>query len=105
MIYLMSGRIEDIATTVAALTRAAAAALWLGNGDDLTVAGTYPSSDAALVDGDLVLPLGSAERPIGQLVLIAPDRRFTEGERALLDIAASQIAGALERARLFQEVM
>jgi K+-sensing histidine kinase KdpD len=127
----VDGRIEDIATTVAALTRAAgtaldpsailqrtlaaldpavpvaAAALWLGDGDDRHVAATYPGDEAAVdADDGLVIHLGPPERPIGLLALAAADAHgFTEGERALLDIAASQIAGSLERVRLFQEVM
>jgi two-component system sensor histidine kinase KdpD len=126
----VDGRIEDIATTVAALTRAAgtaldpsailqrtlaalhpavpveSAALWLGEGDDLRPAGTYPSGEVRVPQGDLVIPLAGPDRRIGQLEVSAEDGRgFTEGERALLDIAASQIAGALDRARLFQEVM
>ncbi len=126
----VDGRIEDLATTVAALTRAAgtaldpsailhrtlaalhaavpveAATLWLGDADALRPAAAYPTPDATVTGDDLSIPLGAPERPIGRLVVTAGDgRSFTEGERALLDIAASQIAGALERARLFQEVM
>ena len=126
----MDGRIEEISATVAAVTRAAGttldpytilhrslralepavsvamATLWIGEGDDLRLVGTYPDEDATVTPDSVLIPLGGTERGLGHLA-ISPGtgRTFTEGERALLDIAGSQIAGSLERARLFQEVM
>jgi two-component system, OmpR family, sensor histidine kinase KdpD len=126
----MDGRIEEISATVAAVTRAAgtaldpstilhrtlraldpavrvaAATLWTGDADDLRLVGAYPAGQSTLSSDALLIPLGGPDHGLGQLAVSAgPDRPFTEGERALLDVAASQIAGALERARLFQEVM
>jgi two-component system sensor histidine kinase KdpD len=126
----MEGRIEEIAATVAAVTKAAGnaldpstilhrtlaaldpavtvagASLWAGDSDDLRLIGRYPRDDTSVGLDGLVIPLGGPDRGIGQLVVSAGDARaFTESERALLDIAASQIAGSLDRARLFQEVM
>ncbi len=126
----MDGRIDEIAATVAAVTQAAGTALdpstilartltalapavpvagatlWLGEGDDLRLVASYPDEHTSVsTDGHLVALLG-ADRPIGQLAVDPPaPGPFGEGERALLDIAAAQIAGALERGRLFQEVM
>jgi two-component system sensor histidine kinase KdpD len=122
-------RIEEIAETVAAVTRAAgatldpstilhrtllalepvveveSATLWLGDGDDLRLVASFPTAQrSASADAHLV-PLGG-EPSIGHLAVSSgPGRTFTDAERALLDIAGSQIGGALERARLFQEVM
>ncbi|MFL6205392.1 MAG: histidine kinase dimerization/phospho-acceptor domain-containing protein [Acidimicrobiales bacterium] len=126
----MDGRIEEISATVAAVTRAAgtaldpsailqrslnalgpavsvaAASLWLGEGDDLQLAASYPDDDAAVTADSVVIPLGGPDRGLGHLAASAGSgRTFSDGERALLDIAASQIAGSLERSRLFQEVM
>jgi two-component system sensor histidine kinase KdpD len=126
----VDGRIEEISAAVAAVTRAAgtaldpsailqrslhaldplvsvaAATLWLGEGDDLQLVASYPSSDASVTADSIVIPLGGPDRGLGQLAASAGDgRTFTDSERALLDIAASQIAGSLERASLFQEVM
>ena len=126
----MEGRIEEIAATVAAVTKAAGnaldpstilhrtlraldpavtvegASLWTGEADDLRLIGRYPRDDTSVGLDGLVIPLGGPDRGIGQLVVSArAGRAFTESERALLDIAASQIAGSLDRARLFQEVM
>ena len=127
----VDGRIEEISATVAAVTRAAgtaldpstilqrtldaldpavsvgAATLWLGEGDDLRLVAVVPQPAGRPVTADaVIIPLGGAERGLGHLAASpGPGRSFTDGERALLDIAASQIAGALERARLFQEVM
>lgn len=129
--HQVDGRIEDIATTVAALARAAGTALdpstilhrtltalhptvpvaaaslrLAGGGDDLSVAGTYPTRDATVGPDPLVIQLPGPDRPVGELEVSPEDGHvFSEGDRALLDIAASQIAGALERVRLFQEVM
>jgi two-component system, OmpR family, sensor histidine kinase KdpD len=126
----VDGRIEEISATVAAVTRAAgtaldpstilhralhalapvvpvaAASLWLGEGDDLRLAASYPDGGPTVAPDAVVIPLGGADRGVGHLAVSAgSDRAFTDGERALLDIAGSQIAGSLERARLFQEVM
>lgn len=126
----MEGRIDEIAATVAAVTRAAGTALdpstilartltalepavpvggatlWLGDGDDLRLAASYPGPHVTVTtDGHLVALVG-ADRPIGQLAASPPAGVvFSDSARALLDIAGGQIAGALERARLFQEVM
>jgi K+-sensing histidine kinase KdpD len=84
----------------------ATASLWLGEADDLRLVATYPDEGSAVTPDAIVIPLGGADRGLGHLAASAgPDRAFTEGERALLDLAGSQIAGSLERARLFQEVM
>jgi K+-sensing histidine kinase KdpD len=124
----VDGRIDEIAATVAAVTRAAGTALdpttilartfaalapavpvtgavlWLGDGDDLHVAASYPGDDVA-PEGHVV-PLAGADRSIGQLTVTPPPRHaFTGSDQALLEIAGAQIAGALERGRLFQEVM
>jgi two-component system sensor histidine kinase KdpD len=56
--------------------------------------------------GLLTLALESRSHPLGRLVVqSASGAPFDAGDQALLDIAASQIAGALERAQLFSEVM
>jgi K+-sensing histidine kinase KdpD len=126
----VDGRIEDISATVAAVTRAAgtaldpttilqralqaldpavkvgAASLWLGEGDDLRLVASYPEADAVVAEDAVLISLGGPDRSLGHLLASAVVvGGFTDGQRALLDIAASQIAGALERARLFQEVM
>jgi two-component system sensor histidine kinase KdpD len=123
-------RIEEISATVAAVTRAAgtaldpstvlhrtlaaldpavavaAATLWLGEGDDLRVVASYPAGEGSVTADALMIPLGGADRGVGQLAAMPPDgTTFSDSDRALLDIAGTQIAGALERARLFQEVM
>jgi two-component system sensor histidine kinase KdpD len=126
----VDGRIEEISATVAAVTRAAGtaldpstilhrtlqaldpavtvgtASLWLGEGDDLHAVASYPSGDSVVAEDAVVVSLGGPDRSVGHL-LASPGLggEFTDSQRALLDIAASQIAGALERARLFQEVM
>jgi two-component system sensor histidine kinase KdpD len=126
----VDGRIDEIAVTVAAVTRAAGtaldpstilartltalapavsvrgAALWLGEGDGLRKVAAYPDQHTTVTtDGHLVALVG-ADRPIGQLAVDPPaGAGFGAGDRALLDIAGAQIAGALERGRLFQEVM
>ena len=127
---LVDGHIDEISATVAAVSRAAgtaldpstilqrtllaldpavpvaAAELWLGEGDDLRLAAIYSVGEVSPPDDSLVIPLGGADRGVGRLVVSAGGgSTFTDGERALLDIAGSQIAGAVERARLFQEVM
>lgn len=126
----VDGRIDEIAATVAAVTRAAGTALdpstilartfaalapavpisgatlWLGDETDLRLAASFPDDGAGVsADGHLVALVG-ADRPIGQLAVAPPPGTvFGDGDRALLEIAGAQIAGALERGRLFQEVM
>ena len=126
----MDGRIEEISATVAAVTRAASGALdpstilhrtflalepavavagvslWLGEGDDVDLAASYPAGQPTIAHDAHVVRLVGADRSVGHLAVSAgAGRSFTSGELALLDIAGSQIAGAIERARLFQEVM
>ena len=126
----VDGRIEEISATVAAVTRAAGttldpytilhralralepavsvavATLWIGEADDLRLVGAYPDDDATVTPDSILIPLGGSDRGFGHLAVSpGPGRSFTDSERALLDIAVSQIAGSLERARLFQEVM
>lgn len=128
----MDERTEQVAITVAAVSRAvsttldpgtilertvaalasavpvAAASLWLDVGGDIQVVASHPHDLDLDVRGApphrVVLP--GQDRAIGHLAVSAPaGAAFDDGDRALLDIAGSQIAGALERARLFQEVM
>jgi len=126
----VDGRIDDIAATVAAVTRAVASALdpstilaravvalepavtvagatlWLGDDDDLRLAASYPGPHTSVSGEGHLVPLVGADRAIGQLAASpAPGSEFNDRDRALLDIAGGQIAGALERGRLFQEVM
>ncbi len=90
--------------------------LWLTTRDGLVLAATHPAAerelDALDLDresqaGDaLTLALEGRTHPLGRLVVhAASGARFSEPDEALLDIAAGQIAGALERAQLFAEVM
>lgn len=54
----------------------------------------------------VTLSLEARSHPVGKLVVVADSRAiFDVADQALLDIAATQIAGALERAQLFAEVM
>lgn len=133
-------RIEDVASVVAALTRAAGTALdpssilsrtasvleevidlgrvslWRSARNGFELVAVHPragrelplleASAEAAVPGALSLPLEGRTAVFGRLVVTPPEgERFTTAEQALMDIAASQIAGALERARLFAEVM
>lgn len=60
----------------------------------------------AALEGTLSLSLEGGGHTLGRiLVHSASGAPFTTTDQALLDIAASQIAGALERAQLFAEVM
>ena len=125
----MDARTEQVAVTVAALSRAvataldpasiltrtiealaptvelAAASLWLGAEEDLVRVAAHPHDlDHHRVDHRVVLD--AADPVIGHLeVTTVEGHRLDDGDRALLDIAGTQIAGALERARLFPEVM
>jgi two-component system, OmpR family, sensor histidine kinase KdpD len=126
----VDGRIDDIASTVAAVTRAvgtaldpstilaralialepavavAGATLWLGIDDDLRLAAAVPAHHTSVSAESHLVALVGADRALGQLAADpAPGSGFSDRDRALLDIAGGQIAGALERARLFQEVM
>lgn len=133
-------RIEDVATVVAALSRAAGTALdpssilartasvlddavelgrvglWTWSGDRLSLTATYPRADRELrpidfdrettAPGAVSVTLHGRAVTLGQLVVVPADGvPFEPAEQALIDIAASQIAGALERAQLFAEVM
>jgi len=67
-----------------------------------------PPAIASSVTGPEVvsLPLEARTHPLGRLVVRAESQEPLEiADHALLDIAATQIAGALERAQLFAEVM
>jgi len=136
----MGKQLEDVATVVAALSRAAGtaldpssilnrtmavlepvidvgrASLWRTTAHGMEVVATRPAAarDLSTVDLDaetssadtLSLALDSRNHPIGRLVVhSASGEAFTADDQALLDIAASQIAGALERSQLFAEVM
>ena len=129
MIEPVDGRIEDLATSVAAVSKAAGtaldpstiltrsmdalvpvvpvhrAALWLGDGHELRLVASYPTESA--MEGDpLVVHLAGPDHPLGQLAVAhAPDQPFSDDQTAIIEIAGTQIAGALDRARLFQEVM
>jgi two-component system sensor histidine kinase KdpD len=55
--------------------------------------------------GDHLVALTAAGRSLGDLVVHRAGRAFGPGEAALIDAAAALAAGAVERARLFAEVM
>jgi K+-sensing histidine kinase KdpD len=136
----VGGRLEDVATVVAALARTAGTvldpyliltrtvealapvvelgrlSLWRSTPDGVELVATYPSLERgartldleaeSLLEGTLSLPLRGRAQPLGRLVAhTASGEPFTRDEEALIDIAASQVAGALERAQLFAEVM
>jgi signal transduction histidine kinase len=66
--------------------------------------GAEPGDD--IDAGGVVIALEGVDRTLGRLVVTPADGRdLTAAERGLLEIAASQVAGALERTRLFSEVM
>lgn len=108
-----------LARTVAALDGTIAfgrVSLWRSTRDGVELLATHPPAglDPPVVDldaeatarGALSLPLYGRTAPVGRLVAAASSgESFTPAEQALMDIAATQIAGALERARLFAEVM
>lgn len=90
--------------------------LWRTTPDGMELVATHPATarELASADGDaeaaepgaLSLPLHGRSQPIGRLVARTTSGMvFSPDEAALLDIAASQVAGALERAQLFAEVM
>jgi two-component system sensor histidine kinase KdpD len=108
-----------LARTVAALDGAidlGRVTLWRSTRDGVELIATHPSADLeppvvdldaeAVASGALSLPLYGRTAPVGRLVVATSSgEAFTPAEQALMDIAATQIAGALERARLFAEVM
>lgn len=68
-------------------------------------AGTVPALHDTAPD-TVSLLLEARNHPLGRLVVRADSHEpFDVADQALLDIAAMQIAGALERAQLFAEVM
>ena len=89
--------------------------LWRGTRHGMELVASHPARAVdELVDldreaatpGAVTLPIGTRGTPLGQLVVLsASGSSPTEHERALLDLAASQVAGALERTELFNEVM
>ena len=114
--------IDALTEAVAALSRAAGTALDPTAIVERTMAVLQPvlgactttllfpdSSDPrhpSLPSGAHTVVLGGHDRPLGELLILPEDgSAFAETDRALLDLAGAQIAGALERSRLFQEVM
>lgn len=90
--------------------------LWRTDGDRLEAVATRPTGSGEVrlpdlegtvaVPGELTLSLESRGHPIGVLVVRSRSGGpFSPSDEALVDIAASQIAGALERSQLFAEVM
>ena len=135
----VSWHVEDMATVVADLAKAAgnaldpssilsrtmavlepvvhlgSASLW-GPGprsDELVAAHPRPGDADALgpdlervAAGALTLPLTNRDHSLGTLVVRpAAGTTFSSADEALLAIAASQIAGALERSQLYAEIM
>jgi K+-sensing histidine kinase KdpD len=132
-------RVDELATIVASLSRAAGTALdptsilartvavlepvlplgrvslWRTTRTGVDLVATHPAlprggtldPDAeATAPGAMTLPVESRGNELGRLVVQSVTGEPPEDhERALLDIAASQIAGALERSELFTEVM
>ncbi len=115
----MEREIDALTETVAALSQAAGTALDPSAIVERTMAVLEPvigacSTTLVLPDdprpprplGAHTIDLGSHDRPLGELVVVPePGTSFAETDRALLDLAGIQIAGALERSRLFLEVM
>jgi signal transduction histidine kinase len=111
--YLILTRTVAALEPVVELSRVS---LWRTTRDGVELVATHPSADRELstlgleaesaLEGTLSLPLQGRAQPLGHLVAhTASGEPFTRDEEALLDIAASQVAGALERAQLFAEVM
>ncbi len=77
------------------------AARSVGDGASRAAAESSPADTASLT-----IVLEGIDRPLGRLVVTPPaGRTFSSDDRAILEIAGGQIAGALERARLFEDVM
>ena len=89
--------------------------LWRATRHGMELVAIHPALDAGTVTdldaerhspGAIVLPVEGRGHTFGRLVVQpAAGEELTSDDRALLDIAASQIAGALERVELFTEVM
>lgn len=87
--------------------------LWLvDQRDRAELVASYPPTPAQVhLDTEaglavtVTIPLVGRNQVIGRLIVHPPATRWRPAERALLDIAAMQIAGALERAQLFAEIM
>ena len=135
----MARRVDELATVVASLARAAGTALdpssilartvavlepvlplgrvslWRSTPTGVDLVACHPLvARGEVLDleaetaapGAVTLPVESRGDAVGRLVVrSANGEQLSEDERALLDIAASQIAGALERSELFTEVM
>lgn len=126
------GDAEGVAEIVAALTRAAGTALdpssilsrtaavlegivplervalWRTTPEGPLLVAGHPRGVSAddRSDADMVLPLNGRTASVGWLaVRPTVGTSFSSGDQALLHLAAGQIAGALERAQLFAEVM
>lgn len=87
------------------------ASVWLDRGRSLERVADRPAPGVpphgeAIADGDVVVALDGVDRTLGRLVVTpAGARALSARDRGLVEVAGSQIAGALERARLFSEVM
>ncbi len=130
----MTRGVHDVATVVAALSRAVGTALdpssivsravgalapamtlgdvelWRPTGRGLALVATHPvrgdDGGAPAHGAGITLALESQGQALGHLVVhAAPGHPLNDDDLALLDIAASQVAGALERSQLFAEVM
>jgi signal transduction histidine kinase len=65
-----------------------------------------PSPEPADPSGSLTMPVRSRGHLLAHLVVhVVPGERLDEEDQALLEIAADQVGGALERLDLFREVM
>jgi signal transduction histidine kinase len=89
--------------------------LWRGTRTGMQLVAAHPPLGAgelldpdreAAAPGATTLAVGTRATPVGQLIVqSATGEPPTDDHRALLDLAASQVAGALERTELFNEVM
>jgi len=106
-------RTMDVLTPVIDLGRAE---LWCPGPDGDVLAGAYPAPDPAdrleaarpegAGPGIVSLPLTARDHALGRLV--AEPRAgavFSASDEALLEVAAIQMSGALEQARLYAEIM
>src|SRR4051794_13022380 len=81
------------------------AALWLRRGEEGELIAAHPREVELGADA-LHFPLVGPSGNIGELVVAPVDGAlFDARDRALLELSTSQVAGAIERGRLFQEVM